>query len=194
MDGCLVNLQKGIDIYFESLGYSRDKTKILTNDEMEGEYGMSSTLFWKLLDKSGHDFWANLEPFYWALDLYNLCTRYCKNVTIMSTPSFDPYSAAGKITWLNRHLNNGKAFRNYTLTCNKHLFATPDALLIDDRFSVTDKFRDAGGQVFMIPQFYNQNVANYEGDLFEDAQEKLSQHQHKVIYEQLPALLSKRCV
>lgn len=187
MDGVICNLQKGIDELLKSKGYKRDYSQPMFKENCEHEYGISENEFWKVIDEGGAEFWANLEPYSWHKDLYNMCKTYCHNVTIMSTPSYDTYSSAGKLQWLNKHLGNGKSFRHYTLTCHKHLFAEPHTLLIDDRYSVTSKFTDAGGKVFLIPQFYNCNTAMI------DTYEKLAELQQHIIYEKLPAYLKENC-
>jgi hypothetical protein len=184
MDGVLTNLQKGVDVLLKSKGYIRDFSQPMFKENLEQEYGIGANEFWKIVDEAGHNFWENLEPYPWYKDLFNMCQINGIKFSICSTPSYDPFSSSGKLAWLQKHF--GKSFRNYSFVCNKHLFAEPHTLLIDDRYCVTNKFHDAGGQVFLIPQFYNCNTALI------DTEEKLKELQQHIIYETLPKFLKVR--
>lgn len=185
MDGVLTNLQKGIDELFKTKGYQRDFDKPMFKENLEHEYGVSENEFWKIVNEAGHNFWANLEPYSWYIDLFNMCQISGIKFSICSTPSYDPFSCSGKLEWLQKHF--GKSFRNYSFVCHKHLFAEPHTLLIDDRYTVTNKFSEAGGNVFLIPQFYNCNTALI------DTEEKLAALQQYIIYDILPTYLKEHC-
>jgi hypothetical protein len=116
--------------------------------------GISTEDFWATIDHHAEHFWADLQPYPWMNDLVRLLESFGIPITIASSPSYDPYSAAGKLMWLKRHLPQFK--RRYLLGSEKHLLAMPGTVLIDDNDDGTLRFSDAGGWAVLFPQPWNQ--------------------------------------
>lgn len=114
------------------------------------QLGISMSDMWRAIGTSGERFWANLDPLPWAGDLWDLCNR-CAPTTILTSPSLDPASLAGKLRWLNNHLGNGKAFRDYLIGPNKYVVAGPGKVLVDDHSRHCQKFDEAGGRSVQFP-------------------------------------------
>jgi len=94
---------------------------------------------WKKIDKAGEKFWSEMS---WLSDghtLWNAIKKY--DPTILTAPSNHPSSEAGKKIWFKRELPNVK----YILEQDKEKYASPDAILIDDRKKNIDKWKKAGG-------------------------------------------------
>lgn len=153
VDGVLADWVAGVCRLFD-----RDQS------EMEAEWGhdydicsvlgCSTSEMWRRVDEAGEDFWANLEPYPWADQLYDLC-RSLAPTTILTSPSHDPTSLAGKLRWLDEHMGKGEHFRKFLIGPDKVACARPGALLIDDRDANCDDFRSYGGQAIVFPRPWN---------------------------------------
>lgn len=120
--------------------------------------GISRKQFWDKLDEIGEEFWAGLDPYPWMAKLLELLGKFAP-VTILSSPSQDPSCAAGKMRWLDKHLANGKPFRDFIITQQKHLLAGPKRVLIDDSDKNARRFNEHCGQAIVFPQQWNANHA-----------------------------------
>lgn len=97
--------------------------------------------FWKPIDKSGGDFWANLK---WMKDgktLWNYIAPF--NPEILSSPSSSHTSVEGKHRWMEEHLPGVKL--NLVQSRQKQVMAEPNAILIDDREDICKRWEDVGG-------------------------------------------------
>ena len=112
--------------------------------------------FWSPITEQGEDFWVNLEPLPWANTLItfigDLC--YCgllkhKNWHVVTAPSKCPSSYSGKVKWLKNFF--GSEFDRFCITPHKHIFAKPDAILIDDREENITAFEKNGGIGVLFP-------------------------------------------
>ena len=122
--------------------------------DMPEAMGISSREFWRPINEAGAGFWASLEPFPWCdelLELVEATGRWC----ILTSPSGDPFSAAGKISWLQNRF--GRGFRDFLIGPPKWICARPDQLLIDDNDGNVESFRERGGQAILFPQPWNLN-------------------------------------
>lgn len=127
-------------------------------DSVLGNLGVTDVEMWAAIDKAGADFWASLEPLPWAHSLYELCNTYAPT-TILTSPSQHPSSAAGKMAWLEDNLgpNFETPFRDFLIGSVKHTVARPGVMLIDDRPSTIEAFRNAGGEGLLFPRPWNPN-------------------------------------
>ena len=113
LDGVLVDFDKG---YKDLTG----KLPNEVNDDVE---------FWKPIHKTGASFWIRLK---WMPDghtLWDYISKY--NPTLLSAPSREESSKLGKRVWVKRHLPGTKLILRSAE--RKQEFATPNAILIDDR-------------------------------------------------------------
>ncbi|MEM1297110.1 MAG: hypothetical protein AAGH89_17220 [Verrucomicrobiota bacterium] len=129
----------------------RDISKVL---------GISKTAFWKKIDRAGTEFWESLEPYPWFEELIDVA-RNTAPFALLTAPSLSPDSLAGKAAWIDRHFPKieGRKFRNFLITSQKHLLAGPGRVLIDDSASMVSAFRRAGGNAILFPQIWNDNHA-----------------------------------
>ena len=119
--------------------------------------GVSVEEMWGKIAKEGWKHWANLPLFSWSKDLWKLCNDFAPTV-ILTSPSQDPHSLAGKSMWMNEHLGEeGKPFRKFLVGPVKEFCAATGHLLIDDSESNCKKFRENGGQAILFPQIWNDN-------------------------------------
>ncbi len=125
------------------------------SDELFEILGVSVATFWQKIDQfdAEQGFWSRLKAYSWHHDLIAMVEPF--GFTIATSPSRDPFCAAGKIQWLQRHL--GERFNAYMVGMQKFLLAAPGRILIDDRDRECDRFRDAGGESIVFPQPWNSN-------------------------------------
>jgi 5'(3')-deoxyribonucleotidase len=104
---------------------------------------------WKGIDAHGEDFWANLELFPWAVNLWKYCVNYFgkDNLYICTAPSDNPACAAGKVRAIKKHFNT----KHFVITPRKAACASPRSFLIDDTEKQIQRFTDAGGTAFLWP-------------------------------------------
>jgi len=98
-----------------------------------------------------------LEPYAWAHELIELLQVWTANLFIC-TNALTTKIADIKLSWLINH--NLLETPNVIFTENKHLFANPHTILIDDYEGNVDKFRENGGEAILFPQPWNR-LAKY---------------------------------
>jgi PAS domain-containing protein len=101
----------------------------------------SDSKFWEPIEKAGYDFWINMG---WMPDgriLWDFISPY--NPIILSAPSRQVESRIGKKDWVDRELPGTQLI----LRSAKHKkdFASPDAILIDDREDNINGWIESGG-------------------------------------------------
>ena len=103
----------------------------------------------------GSSFWAEIEEYQWFTSLYKMLQNKegVKEIVFLTSPSYDPSSACGKLFWLKSRF--GRDFTNYVLTSRKELLASPNVVLIDDLVANVNAFRKAGGHAILFPMVWN---------------------------------------
>lgn len=109
--------------------------------------------FW---DSVTRDVWASTpvsHEFEWLLEA---CERMVgrENICILSGPTKDPDSLAGKLDWIHKHFPKWM-HRQYLIGPRKHFCAHPEALLIDDCDANVDAFIEHGGNAILVPRPWN---------------------------------------
>lgn len=154
MDGVLCNF---VDAVAKLFGTTEEE---LYKKWKPGEYdvciplGMTEEQLWYMVNAHSPKFWANLEPYSWAIKLWELCNSYAPTV-ILTSPSRDPQCLAGKVEWMNKHLGNGEPFRQFLVGPAKEFCAAPGHILVDDSNKKCSEFYDAGGFPVHFPQIWN---------------------------------------
>lgn len=97
--------------------------------------------FWRPIDKSGGEFWSNLEWMEDGHELWNFIAPY--NPEILSSPSNSQTSVVGKEEWMIKNLPGVKL--NLEQSEKKQVYAEPNAILIDDRDTIIERWNNAGG-------------------------------------------------
>lgn len=110
--------------------------------------GWTSDQFWASINERLY-FWEDLQPYPWAEELLELCKSF-GDVVFCSTPSRNPESASGKLTWLQQRgwLKN----HDCILMKDKWRLAKPGTILIDDRRESCALFAAHGGRDICFPQ------------------------------------------
>lgn len=119
--------------------------------DFETIWGISAEQFWQRIDERGEDFWANLEPYPWAMNLARALGAI-DQVIIATSPSTHPGSYAGKRQWL---IKMGLHEISSMFGKDKWLMASSGRVLIDDSEKNIEKWRDYGGIGILIPQPWN---------------------------------------
>lgn len=133
---------------------------------------ISLELFWQVIHSRGPQFWTGLKALPWMQELIKLVEEFCDEWLILSSPSEDHSSHAGKQIWLTREQHFGKRFNRFALTPHKYLFAYPGSLLIDDKEENCENFeyspngdgtyRKTGAQSILFPGRHNSNHTETE--------------------------------
>jgi 5'(3')-deoxyribonucleotidase len=114
------------------------------------------------------NFWENLDFIEGSLELWDYCYHNF-DVEILTAPSiFDKRSVSGKGEWLKTNLKNYDFKINMTSSYNKCLFASKNALLIDDMEMNVEQFKEHGGEAILFKNPY-QVMMDLEKILFEES-------------------------
>lgn len=157
LDGVLVDFMGGVarlaGVDVEPFYSSRNTHWWGVMDILKEQTGRdwSKEDFWGLIEDAGHDFWAGLEKYPWADELYDLCREMAPTV-IMTSPGLHPSSASGKMEWIRDNLTD---VRRFAITPCKHHMSHPGALLIDDAPPNFKLFTEHGGVCYLFPQPWN---------------------------------------
>lgn len=127
MDGVLVDFEEGY--------------KQLTGRDIRGNHVKGDSTFWDPISKAGASFWIKLK---WMPDGQKLW-EYIKpyNPDLLSAPSREESSKIGKRIWVKREMPGTKLLLRSAE--RKQEFATPNAILIDDRKDNIERWNKAGG-------------------------------------------------
>lgn len=126
MDGVLVDFDKG---YTELTGMTPKKAENI----------LSPKEFWAPISAAGAKYWSDLS---WMMDgkqLWEYIKQY--NPAILTSPSRDKTSIIGKAKWCAVNIPGYKVFYSQ----NKHRYATPESILIDDKEKNIENWERAGG-------------------------------------------------
>ena len=101
---------------------------------------------WQAIHACDAGFWKGLDLYPWAMELYQRCSAVAP-VVLLTSPSKDPSSYAGKAAWVQRHFPDAE----HLIGSCKHRVAHPGAVLIDDSPKNCAAFREAGGHAILFP-------------------------------------------
>lgn len=153
MDGVLVDFMKGCHSYHK-IGYDYD---------VNYPYKLGDWDFDLKLPMPANQFWESLDSWFWDDLSWTKEGRYilallesafgARKIYLCSTPTLNPTSAEGKLTWIHKNLPEYK--RRYILTPHKHLLANSETLLIDDCDKNVSEFIENGGKAITVPRKWN---------------------------------------
>lgn len=169
MDGVIVNMLEGVcDLYgYTSAQYDEVYARVdgwdaipKAMNEVNAKHGgdlllreLDSRMLWQDIAQHGDAFWADLEWTPYGKLIFQVCQE-AGPVVLMSTPTREPSSAAGKMAWINREMPKDWR-RRYAFTPCKHHMAHEGAILIDDSPKNVALFEEHGGNAFLWPQPWN---------------------------------------
>jgi hypothetical protein len=136
MDGCIVDFDSR---YEHFTGRSPQEMDAY----LMKQYGKEKAkeMFWEPVNELGPEFWAEME---WMPDgkyLWNYIKKY--NPVVLSAPSRSKTSSQGKKMWMQKHLPGVELILKQAH--EKHEYACPECIIIDDRKSTIDQWNSSGG-------------------------------------------------
>ena len=114
------------------------------------ECDISESYFW---NKQDFNFWFGLKMFPRAQEILDLLPT--NKTCILTAPTLN--NAGGTQRWIESRLPILFKKKQYLIGPAKHFCAAPDTLLIDDSDVNIKKFAEAGGNVILFPQPWNEN-------------------------------------
>ena len=144
--------KKNYKIYVDMDGVVADFDKRFTDlsgmspSEFESKNGKNA--FWDFIDvKHKLAFWIGIPPMSDAQSLMDFVSKH--DYEMLTAPSIKKESLMGKGLWMRNWTKKGlfssKPKVNYKPAKNKHQFAAPNHILIDDKQSTIDSWNAAGG-------------------------------------------------
>ena len=144
--------KKNYKIYVDMDGVVADFDKRFTDlsgmspSDYEAKNGKNA--FWDFIDvKHKLAFWVGIPPMSDAQSLMDYVSKH--DYEMLTAPSIKKESLMGKGLWIRNWANKGlfpsKPKVNYKPAKNKHHFAAPNHILIDDKQSTIDSWNAAGG-------------------------------------------------
>jgi 5'(3')-deoxyribonucleotidase len=173
MDGVASDFARGL---LRAHGYDVEKVLAawpINEYDAAKVLGLTYPQLWYPVNLKGARFWRGLAEYPHFKELYARLQEIAP-VVFLTSPSWDPESAQGKIDWLQDRF--GRDFREFIITNRKHLLARPNALLIDDDPRNTMMFSGAGGLALTFPMpFCPRNFPENVVDLMVNAvQERMA--------------------
>ena len=143
------NMEDKYKIYLDMDGVITDFDKRFTDlagmgpREYESSFGKDK--FWDFIDSKekggGVGFWVGMPWMPGGPELYNRVAQH--NHALLSSPSRSESSKLGKRLWKKKYTPNTDLI--LSLAANKKNYANGDSILIDDRESNIQQWREAGG-------------------------------------------------
>lgn len=117
--------------------------------DTEKLWGITAEEFWKPID-AYDKFWDTLDKTPEADALVDMVTSLfgVKNVAVLTSPSMDPTCVPGKRRWMQRHYPQLAGRMIFASANAKQFLAGRDSLLIDDKDTNVEEFRDSGGELY----------------------------------------------
>jgi hypothetical protein len=150
MDGCLTDFTRAFQeaskgwVIKDKQGNVIDTADgSLSFEEFKNNYSNSQA--WKIVMRGGLGFWENMEWMSDGKELWNYVNSTFGSAEILSAPSSDPNSAKGKLIWCKRELNPQPVKVNLVPAKDKHIFAKPNHILIDDKDLNIQQWKEKGG-------------------------------------------------
>jgi 5'(3')-deoxyribonucleotidase len=116
--------------------------------------GVTDSELWRDINALGTRFWLGLRPTPWAYELRGFLHQFPRNSWyVVSSPGHGEAAHSGKRQWLRKFFYSD--FRNFIFTSDKWLLAKPGRVLIDDRESSIEVFREHDGHGIVFPSLLN---------------------------------------
>lgn len=120
--------------------------------------GIPAKEVWAKLDD--HGFWADeIEPTPHAAALFETAVALVglRNVRIATKPTLSPFSASGKVAWIQRHFP--QLSRQFSVIIEKADLCRPGDVLVDDSPVNIDSWVAVGGRGLLWPNRQNHRYA-----------------------------------
>jgi hypothetical protein len=129
MDSCITDFDKAV----KKLGSKAAKGLKDGASEEEVQF------MYDKIEEAGSKFWSEMEWYPKGQELWSVIKKY--NPVLLSSPGKFKWAPAGKQNWVSINLPGVTLF----LEMNKYIYAEPDAILIDDKSSNIESWKEAGG-------------------------------------------------
>jgi len=133
-----------VDLDSTLTDFDKKMSELLGVKLVRGKEWGNSREIWKKVDDAGEPFWAEMEWLPGGKELWEKISKL--DPTILSSPTRHETSKAGKKTWCAKELGENVPV---ILESKKEKYASPDAILIDDRPKNTQKWEEAGGKAIL---------------------------------------------
>lgn len=112
--------------------------------------GCSKQEFWSRLDSA--EFWRDLEILPHAHQIVE-AARAVGRTVFLTSPNHNTGCCEGKLQWIRHHFPELQD--SFVLTRQKELLAGPGRYLIEDHDPYLARFREHGGDGFLVPALWN---------------------------------------
>lgn len=157
MDGVLFDFfYTALDLYSKT--YQFDKKNFVKNypvgrDGLPQLLGLTKAEFWAIINKDQY-FWTRLPVLPKSRFMVNFCEAFA-DTHILTKPNRSPASYSGKKEALDRHFPELDVY----MAKDKSKLSAQGRVLIDDKNTNIDDWRDWGGIGILYPQVWNRNYA-----------------------------------
>lgn len=149
MDGVLCHMEEAV----------RMRHPDMRDNETSYEYTlrMGEKHVWDAIAETNGEFWRTMPPLNPdTRGIWKRLRSLFRDVVILSKPMpNDAGCIPGKIAWLKEHLGDVMTTEPI-FTANKHDYATPDSILIDDRDKIVNAFKSAGGNGILFTNSFEE--------------------------------------
>lgn len=134
-----------------------EKHDDVKNYDLWNDWGMTAAQFYDAI--RGYDFWFNLKPYPWAIEMFNkIRERFPTKICTASIESGE--CLAAKYDWLRKHF--GVGIKEIVFLNDKQDAAHPLRILIDDAPKNIAAFQAAGGIALGFKQPWNKFDLTHE--------------------------------
>ncbi len=122
--------------------------------DMAAHFGITSGEFWAKIERATF-FWRDIKPLPYLSQVLSLAGMLSSSVHLLSSPACHSTCHSGKFLWRQKNIPIPGPELILCKAEHKHLLATPNRLLIDDKDENCQSWRDAGGKAIVFPQPWN---------------------------------------
>ena len=158
LDGVITNWNKAA---LKLIGMD-DEEPQLKEMLRDADYGLENVIpgfreAMEKVDRSGPEFWQNLQLMPWARDLISYLKGKCpgvhpreRHLVFVTSPGRWTGAGTGKMVWHQEYFPDVPL----CICKEKYLLAASNKLLVDDKPSAITEFDEAGGKTFLWPNQY----------------------------------------
>ncbi len=133
MDSCITDCDKAI----RKLGPKVAKGLADDASEEEKQY------MYDKIEEKGAEFWSEMEWMPKGEELWKVVKKY--DPVLLSSPGLFKWAPGGKKNWVDKNIPGTTLY----LDIDKYQWAEPDSVLIDDRVSNIESWKEAGGEAIL---------------------------------------------
>jgi len=148
MDGVLCDFVTGVaDLFGVNTKDLEIRDQLKETWGLEKPFDITDDDMWIVIDDSGLKFWSDLDLFSWAKPLMEILSSHSSQICLLTSPSDNISCIKGKIDWAKRYFPDIPVIP----TSEKYFCAHNRSILIDDKESNIEAFKENGGNAFLFP-------------------------------------------